>query len=547
MNIIHAENHKILPGKDISAPLHQLLKNFPENTGETTLLFQKGTYYLNALHAEKHILYITNTAADDEYKEGETPHRQTVALYLQGAKNLTIDGAESIFVLDGRATHLALENCENLTLKNIELRSSHPPMHDLRVTAVNFFSVDFLLDSDSLYTVEKGKLYFYGSDYHLRADKDALISFWIPRSRKNTPQLIERTRHPLAGAGRIEDLGNGFIRVHYLNTTRFRVGDCFTLYDVRRQHVGIFINRCKNITLDNIKQRHNESLALVVQDTENITVSRSEFAPEPGSVRQLASAADFMQFCMCRGKITVQSCRFRGAGDDCMNVHGIHFILEDIKDNLWIVRFMHPQTHGFNPLRIGDTLALIHPQTLLEFDRVRILESELLDEMRIRLTVDAPEKGMKGAAVEDINACPDLLFRDNILSKIVTRGLLVTTRGKVEIINNHFVGTAMSGILLSDDAKSWYESGMCQNVLIQGNRFAYCGAPPILIKPENSRHEGAVHQNISILDNSFEQFPGTAVSARSVHHLTLSGNRLSQGKLLQAEHCTRVQTDEANR
>ena len=116
MNIIHAENHKILPGKDISAPLHQLLKNFPENTGETTLLFQKGTYYLNALHAEKHILYITNTAADDEYKEGETPHRQTVALYLQGAKNLTIDGAESIFVLDGRATHLALEHCENLTL-----------------------------------------------------------------------------------------------------------------------------------------------------------------------------------------------------------------------------------------------------------------------------------------------------------------------------------------------------------------------------------------------------------------------------------------------
>lgn len=544
MKMVHAADFGLLPGRDIAEKLSGLLKDLSESNEETTLYFQQGTYYINAHACPKHTLYITNTVADDEFSEEETPHLQQVAFYLKGAKHLTIDGAESIFMIDGRATHFALEDCEDITLKNIELRTIHPPMHDLRVTAVNLFSVDFLLDSDTLYTVEKGRLYFYGNGYHVRADKDASRAFWIARICQNTPELVKRNRHPLADAGRVEDLHNGCIRVHYLNTARFHVGDCYTIYDVRRQYVGIFLNRCRDIQLDNIKQRHNESLALVVQDSENITLSRSEFAPEPGCVRQLASAADFMQFCMCRGKITIQNCRFKGAGDDCLNVHGIHFLITEVQDNYWTVRFMHPQTHGFNPLREGDTVALIHPQTLLEFGRATILSSKLISETEILLCVDHAADGIKGAVIENISACPDLFFHDNTLTKIITRGLLITTRGKVEVKNNHFVCTAMSGILLSDDAKSWYESGMCQDVLIQGNRFAYCGETPILIKPENNRHEGAVHRNITIIDNSFEQYPDPAVVARSTDNLTLSGNRLSHGSLLKTEHCTHVKTND---
>ena len=157
---------------------------------------------------------------------------------------------------------------------------------------------------------------------------------------------------------------------------------------------------------------------------------------------------------------------FDGAGDDCLNVHGIHFKITKKQENTITVRFMHPQSHGFNPLRVGDTIAFINPETLLEEGKTVIEKSELLNEYEIRLSVNNAEMASVGSVIEDISACPDLDFVNNMMTRIITRGLLITTRGKVNVSGNRFVSTTMSGILLSDDAKSWYESGMCCDVTL---------------------------------------------------------------------------------
>ena len=73
------------------------------------------------------------------------------------------------------------------------------------------------------------------------------------------------------------------------------------LNHVRRQFAGIFVNKCENVKLQNIKQRFNYSLALVAQDSENINVDNVDFSPEENSARKMASVADFIQICMCRG------------------------------------------------------------------------------------------------------------------------------------------------------------------------------------------------------------------------------------------------------
>ncbi len=540
METILASAFGIKPNQDISQALEKALLHLKTIPGEKTLVFEPGTYTLSAALCKKHLLYITNTAGDEEYKEDETPHLAAVGFYLGGMEDLTIDGGGAIFMIDGKMTPFALEDCRNITLKNFEIRHRHPDMHEFRVCGVNLFSVDFELDSDSLYTVENGKLYFYGDDYRVRADKDANTAFWIGRIRQNTPQQVRRTAHPLALSRRTEDRGNGRIRVHSLHTARFRPGDRYYVYDVRRQFVGIFINRCRDIQLKNLAQRFNYSLALVAQDSENLSLLRLTFAPEADAARKIASCADFMQFCMCRGQILVRDSLFDGAGDDCLNVHGIHFKITKAEGKKLTVRFMHPQTHGFNPLRVGDEIAFIHPETLLEFGRATIEETELAGEYEIRLRVDSAKDAIAGAVIEDITACPDLLFQNNTLTRIITRGLLITTRGQVVVENNRFVSTTMSGILLSDDAKSWYESGMCQNMTIRGNRFESCGEPPILILPENSRHAGAVHKNITISGNVFENVQKVAVSAKSTDSLTLENNRLEKGELLQTKNCTNL-------
>jgi len=341
----------------------------------------------------------------------------------------------------------------------------------------------------------------------------------------------------------MEDSGNGKIRVHYLNTFRFKTGDCFYLFDVRRQFAGIFVNQCENVILDNIKQRFNYSLALVLQDSKDVSLLNSEFVPEENSTRKMASVADFIQVCMCRGKINIENNLFDGAGDDCLNVHGVHYKIKSVDKNKLTVSFMHPQSHGYNPLHPGDKIAFIHPKSLLENGKTEIISSHLLNEYEIELEVASFEKALVGEVIEDISACPDVYFANNTLNRIITRGLLLTTRGKVIIKDNHFISTSMSGILLSDDAKNWYESGMCCDVTIDNNLFDYCGQTPVLIKPENAVYKGAVHKNIRIINNQFKDYKGYCIRSKAADNIKVKGNKFNSGKVIQCKNCRNVDVE----
>lgn len=295
MKTILARNYSITTGEDITEELARLLKDLSATNGEKTVIFEKGTYYIDSEKCEKHMLNITNTVGDNEFQSGEVPHLNAVPFYFGDVSDLVFDGDGSVFVIDGKVTNVAFENCKNVTLKNLEIRHAHPDMHELRVVAKCLLTVDFEIDRDSLYEFENGKLFFTGKDYRVSADKNALTAGWIGLIREKTPDKINRVKHPLFSAIKMFDLGNGKIRVHYPNTFRFKNGDRYYIFDVRRQFAGIFINRSKNVILSNIKQRFNYSLALVAQDCENITVDSVDFAPENGSARKMASVADFIQ------------------------------------------------------------------------------------------------------------------------------------------------------------------------------------------------------------------------------------------------------------
>ncbi len=541
MKIIHAADWGIHPDEDITEKLYVLTEALKNNPDEKTVYFPQGTYYIDSEKCQKHMLYITNTVGDSEFSNGETPHLNAVPFYFNGINHLIFDGNHSIFIISGKVTNIAMEDCADITFRNMEIRHAHPDMHELKAVKKGLHFVDFDIDRDSTYEVKNGKLYFKGADYCYAADKDALRAYWIGLIRSKTPDRLKRVSHPLVGCTGVTELKNGRVRVKYLNTFRFKNGDCYYLFDVRRQFAGIFVNRCTDIVLENIKQRFNYSLALVAQDSENVSLIHSEFAPEKNASRKMASVADFIQICMCRGKILIDGNRFDGAGDDCLNVHGIHFKITDKKENQITVRFMHPQSHGFNPLRTGDTVAFIRPETLLETAQANILQSELIGEYEIKLTLDSAEQAVIGDVIEDISACPAVTFSDNTLNRIITRGLLLTTRGKVIVENNRFISTSMSGILLSDDAKSWYESGMCRDVTIQNNTFAYCGQTPILIKPENSIHRAAVHKNIKICGNIFKHYKGYCIKAKSSDMIEVEHNRLRTSKIIKYKNCNHVQ------
>ncbi len=546
MTEIFAKDFDIISGNDITKQLIILFDEICKNKQAKKITFEKGTYYIDSTKCNKYMLYITNTVGDDEFRKDETPHLQAVALYFENIENLILDGSGSVFIIDGKATNIVIRNCKKVTIKNLEIRHSHPDMHELKVISKRIFSVDFEIDKDTLYKFIKDKLYFYGKDYCVRADKNAEKSGWIGLIRKDTPDKIKRVLHPLAFKLGMRSIGERKIRVYYPDTKRFKLDDCYYLYDVRRQFAGIFLEKSADITIENIAQRYNYSLAYVAQDCENLTVKSVDFSPEKDGARKMASIADFIQLSMCRGDINVTDSYFDGAGDDCLNVHGIHFKITDKTDNKLKLTFMHSQTHGFNPLRVGDTLAQIDKDTLLETGSGKILSSTLADENNIVVTVSTPEAFTVGQVAEDIDACPNLTFSNNKMTRIITRGLLITTRGRVNIENNIFESTTMSGILLSDDAKSWYESGMCKDVTIKNNSFIYCGDTPILIKPENVVHRGVVHNNIRIIGNSFKQYEDECIIASSTDNILIENNDFGKSNFLKTENCSNINCSNNN-
>jgi hypothetical protein len=80
--------------------------------------------------------------------------------------------------------------------------------------------------------------------------------------------------------------------------------------------------------------------------------------------------------------------------------------------------------------------------------------------------------------------------------------------------------------LIGDDAKSWYESGMVNDVTIRHNRFINCGTPVIHIAPENEEIvlDNPVHRNIRIVDNKFRFNGNPVLHAKSTQGLQVLNN-----------------------
>lgn len=534
--IINAKDFGITPDKEISVELEALLSELQNNNEEKTVVFEKGNYHIDSSKLKTRMLYITNTVGDREFKRNETPHKSRCPLYFENIKNTTVDFNGAKFILDGKATNICLINCSNVTLKNGAVTAKNPDLHKIRVLSKTARSVDFEISSN--YYIKNGALYFKGTDYNYNAFKKYRIAWHIAQIKANDENTVKRSGKVFAGAVYAKETEKGRVRIYYTGTAAFNTGDIFYLFDNRRQYTGIFLDNSKNIALQNMTQHFNYSLAVVAQCCKNLTISGCSFSPETGS--HIASLADFIQICMCSGNILIENNYFEGACDDCLNAHGIHFKIKKINGSKITVSFMHPQTHGFNPLSAGDKIIYTDPASLTESGSAEIISSRLINEYNIELDVTDINGAQKGFVIEDLTKIPNVVFRNNTLNRIITRGLLLTIRGKAIVEGNRFMSNSMSGILLSNDAKSWYESGACHDVLIKNNTFDYCGEVPILIWPENRSHKDYIHKNIKIAGNKFVKYTGEVMKIKCSENIEISDNIFMQSKEIKTTNCKNV-------
>ena len=203
---------------------------------------------------------------------------------------------------------------------------------------------------------------------------------------------------------------------------------------------------------------------------------------------------------------------------------------------------MHGQTFGFLAFNPGDEIALVRWDSLQLYGANRVLEASLINpkEILLKLAQPIPQTFRENDAVENVTWTPEVEIRGCTVSRIPTRGFLITTRRRVLIEDNSFFNTHMSAILVENDAKGWYESGCVRDMTIRGNRFTRCAEPVIHINPQNSLPNQAVHRNIRVEANTFILRDALCIKAKSTAGLTVTGNMFFSDQALR--DTTAVQT-----
>lgn len=526
-----------------NASILRVLEEVAKEKGRpTTVRLQLGRYIFGRDESIHQRYLISNTASEQE----DPDQIKHIAILLKGLSNVTIDGGGSTLLMDGEMTSFIIDSCSNITLRNFNLDFVAPTQTEFEVIAQDKDHLIAKVHPTSQYKIENGKLIWYGNGWS--------FSEGIAQAYDRERDITWRSWCPLEKVKNTVELQPGLLWMNYQEKPDVTPGTVFQMRDAIRDEVCGLIQYSRNIRLENIHFYYAGNFGIVSQYSENLTFDRLYFEPEPGSGRTNAGFADFLQVSGCKGKVLVQNCRFTGAHDDPINVHGTHLqVAEYLSDDKVKLSFMHHQTFGFPAFFRGDNVAFINANTLLPLVEAKVKRVTRVNDRQVIIELDRPlpetVKRTEFVSVENLTWTPEVVIRRNYFSRIPTRGVLVTTRKKVVIEENTFYRMQMSAVLIADDARSWFESGPVTDVTIRRNKFIECGEPVINVSPENKEYAGAVHRNISIMENHFQLKGETAVKARCTDGVTISGNLIGlpdEGKTESAvilEQCEKVSVE----
>jgi len=512
-------------GEDATGPFRQALAAARAVKEPVTLVVPAGRYDFFSTNAVRRRGYFSNAT-----EAGSTGMR-TIALDLSGQKGLTVSGAGAKLVMRGKMTMVAAEESRNVSLYGLEFDFARPAVSE--ITAVEKGDGYWIgwVHPDSTYRLVGNRIEWWGEDWHAFHN--------LTQPYDPVTETTWRGEDPTV-CNSVREVGARLLR--FETDRRVVVGRTYQFRDMTRDQAGMWFSRCRNVAMRDVKIRSMAGFGALFQFTENIDLRRVDVSPAAG--RTCASAADILHFSGCRGKIRVADCVLTAAHDDAINVHGTHLRVIGSEGRKIRVRFMHDQTWGFAAFAPGDEIEFVNKESLLPYAKAKVTAFSMTDDPRIQvLTLDRDlPTGLKldSDVVENVTWTPSVEVTGCEISKLPTRGILISTRRPVKIVGNRFFRIPMPSVLVADDAKSWYESGPVRDLLIKGNRFFECGGPVVEIDPQIAAFAGPVHRNVRVEGNEFVGSGKPLVSARAVDGLRVLGNRATHSELVRTEQSGRV-------
>lgn len=549
-------------GADCGVALQKAMEQIRCADEAATLEFPTGIYHFYKDSAPSRIIHTSNTDSCQH------PVKYCGFL-IENQKDLTIDGKGSQFIFHGNMQAVTVIKSQNITLRDFSWDFAVPTTVELIVTKRNTFSTEFRIPKNFQWEIKNNDFIWFESsplDGHRywewkNQEKMFCIVGFHPETGSSCRFAVKNG--PFSSVRSIQKRSDDSIRVSYrklaprLHTPGLGIELCQSFI---RECAGAFIWECDTVTIEDVSVHYMNGFGFLTQMSRDVTFKRCHFVPNPTSEKHCTSFADLIHVSGAAGKVIIENCDFSHAHDDPINIHGSFTrVVKRVNETTLQLEYVHAQQGGFAQFHPGDKVAFYSRDTL---ESINGAEEKLYTvanctnpcedgntekTMTVQFAQPLP-RGItdnigtqKKYVAENVSYTPDVIIRGCQMESIPTRGILCTTRGKVLIENNTFVGMSMATIFLSNDSNEWYESGPIRDMTIRNNTFYILKSPQkewadkgaIFVHPVTKggklpSWESPIHKNITIEDNLFYMEHDKVVKAESVENLMIRGNTIKR-------------------
>ncbi|MBE5867666.1 MAG: right-handed parallel beta-helix repeat-containing protein [Lachnospiraceae bacterium] len=528
MRTVRLAEYGILPDTDITLSLQELFSKYPE---DTEFVFDEGDYFFSP-HLQMR--------ADYRISNSDRMAYRVMAIWMKEMKNCILRGNNTRLFLEGQMQVFTLDRCENIKIENFTVNWKKPLVAEGVVTACSGETVDVYVDPEKFpHRYANGTLEFdTGANEWYR-----IIPYTIAfephscRVRRGTDD-IQFTQ--------VLELEKDHYRLILTQKKDIRVGDLLNLRHNMRIHAGIFSEKCRDLTVENVTFYSCGGLGCLAQFCHNLTYKGVHFVPDRAGGRQVSSGRDDgMHMTSNSGTITITECTFHALMDDPINVHGCCVTSNQVVNEKTLrCKYRHKDACGFHYwAEPGDQVVFISRDTMEPVEEAKVASYVLEDHETFLLTFQEPlskqvrSMAMQGEALalDNLTHTAQFICTKNRFGSCRARGILVSTPKKVLIADNYFESSG-SAILVAGDSNFWFESGACHDVEITRNIFTdatltseyqFCDGvisispvvpAPVIDKP--------YHTNIRITDNVFDTADTPVLYGYSCEGLEFSRNRI---------------------
>ena len=505
-----------------------------------------------------------STAADDNYSAfckaieyckanpnitlkvdgGKYYFRTDKAIMLDGLKNVLIDADGAQFIFEN-PNYFHIVNCNCIEIRGlgitwnldvsrlaslVKIRNASKESHsfELEFTELNEVSADIPIMAFTKYdpeTLTPGT----------RKDFKENYVYQFPGSIKT----VEKTGHNVLKVTHDGSLDNYTDGEVYLLRHHVYGGNAFNVYNT------------SNITFSGIKLYAVAGMGWLIENrSEHFQLLGCVIGLDPEhDDNRISTTADGVHIANTNGKFRISGCDFSFMGDDDVNVHDNIATVTDKLDEKTVEIYTNA-----NNFAAGDTAIF----SSKGFDRLGFsAEVTSVEGKKLTFDKELPDYIVKDCIVSNGSIdSGNYVISGNYFHENRARGLLLqSNNGLCE--SNRFYKTMANPIKVIMDISSglWLEGTGVNGLVIKNNSFVECNVVEwsaqisISTNIDGKSADSTLFYNITVENNSFDNFYGRLVDASNVSNLKICGNRVNnkdgsyearRGRIIIRQSCSRV-------